>query len=174
MKILVTGTPGCGKTTLVAYAKKMNDNRFYDADELPGLCEWREFETGEVLGLVADHKETGQDGWYKKYGWYWRPDRLREFLAENSNIVLCGSSEDIADYYKLFDKLVIIRVNQDELLHNLASPERNNPYGKTTKQRAGFMEWQEYLIREAKPYSPVFIDGNKTEAAYQSIANLLI
>lgn len=171
MHILVTGTPGCGKTTLVAYAKQKNNNRFYDTDELPGLCEWREFETGKVLGLVSDHKETGQDNWYKKYGWYWRTDRMRQFLSDNPDVVLCGSSENIVDFYELFDKIIIIRVTQDELLSNFSSPDRANPFGKTTKQRAGFMKWQDYLIREANKFSPVFIDGNEIESTYSKVAD---
>ena len=38
MKVLVTGTPGSGKTTLAEYAEKSGDRRFVDADELVGLC----------------------------------------------------------------------------------------------------------------------------------------
>ncbi len=172
MNILVTGTPGSGKTTLVKYAQEKNNSRFFDADEIPGLCEWREFKTGKVLGLVSDHKETGQDDWYEKYGWYWLEDRLKRFLAENPNAIICGSSENIADCYKLFDKTVVIRVTEEELLSNLSSPERENPFGNTAKQRAGFMEWQDFLIREGQKFSPVFIDGNTIETTYDKIAAL--
>lgn len=44
--------------------------------------------------------------------------------------------------------------------------------GKTTKQRAGFMEWQDYLIREAKKFPVDFIDGNDRQATYKKVIAL--
>lgn len=172
MSILVTGTPGSGKTTLVEYAKAQKDSRFFDADEIEGLCEWRKFKTGRVLGLVTEHKETGQDDWYETYGWYWRIDRLKDFLIHNPNGIICGSSENITNCYQFFEKLVIIRVTDEQLLSNITSPQRNNPFGKTENQRKGFMKWQDFLISEAKDQSPIFMDGNSTETAYQKIKSL--
>lgn len=172
MNILVTGTPGSGKTTLVTYASKIGDRRFYDADDLPGLCEWREITTGKVLGLVSNHKETGQDDWYKKYGWYWRTDHLKQFLADNPDAIVCGSSENISDCYPLFDRVIIVRVSLTELQSNLKSPDRSNPFGKTPKQQAGLMEWQDYLIKEAKKFSPLFTYGNEIETTYARICDI--
>lgn len=171
MSILVTGTPGSGKTTLVQYAESVGDQRFFDADEVAKLCEWREFETGKVLGYVTAHKETGLDDWYKKYGWYWREDAMKEFLHKNPDAILCGSSENIADFYKLFDKIVIMKKTEEELLANLASPDRNNPFGKTPEQRKNFMNWQDYLINEAQKYQPQILTGNDIKNAYEQIKN---
>lgn len=169
MKILITGTPGSGKTSLVKYALSVNDATFVDADEVKGLCEWREFETGVVVGLVDEMTITSNDDWYKKHGWYWRENRLKELFAEYPELVLCGSSENVADYYPLFDKIMVLQKTEEELLRNLKSPDRANPFGKTTKQRAGFMEWQDYLIKEAEPFEPVFVQTNDIKIAYERI-----
>lgn len=170
MTTLVTGTPGSGKTTLVQYAARAGDKRFFDADKIKGLCEWRESETGKVLGLVADYKETGKDEWYQKYGWYWRTDVLKQFLSDNPDSIICGSSENVVAVYGLFDRLFIIKKTKEELFHNLASPDRDNPFGKTEKQRANFMNWQEYLIKEAEGYPLTLVKGNNISEVYNQIA----
>jgi broad-specificity NMP kinase len=171
MSMLVTGTPGSGKTTLTRYARSVGNTRFFDADEIAKLCEWREFDTGKVLGYVTEQEETGLDDWYKKYGWYWRTDAMRSFLADHPDAILCGSAENVADYYSLFNKVVILKKTEKELLANLASPDRNNPFGKTPEQRRGFMDWQGYLIAEAKRFHPVILEGNGITKIYHAISS---
>lgn len=173
MAILVTGTPGAGKTTLVNYAQAQGDDRFFDADEVTGLCEWREFDTGIVLGLVSEHEQKSDDDWFKNNGWYWKKEKLIDFVESNPYAVLCGSSENIAECYPLFDKIVILNKSESELLQNLQSPERKNPFGKTTKQRQGFMKWQNYLIKEAGNYHPIILEGNDISKTYRQIIDMV-
>lgn len=169
MITLVTGTPGSGKTTLVTYAHSVGDATFIDADELLGLCEWIEFKTGTVLGLITEHPETGKDDWYARYGWYWRPDFLEQYLAEHPNVVMCGSAENTAESYSCFDKIFILRKTEEVLISNLASPDRINPFGKTPEQRKNLLTWQDYLIGEAESYNHFIFEGNDIGTTYALI-----
>lgn len=168
MKILATGTPGSGKTSLARYAHTQNDKRFFDTDEINGLCEWREFKSGKVLGLVTDHKATGDSG-YKKYGWYWNVDLLNNFLTSSPLAILSGSSENLAECYKYFDKIFLLKKTERELLDNLLSSDRKNPFGKTPEQRKNFMNWQNYLIKEVEKYPYTIIEGNNILNVYRII-----
>ena len=170
--MLVTGTPGSGKTTLTQYAKSTGNDRFFDADDIAKLCEWREFETGKVLGYVTEQKETGLDEWYKKYGWYWRQDAMNDFLSKHPDAILCGSAENITDFYHLFDRVIILKKSEEELLANLTSSDRTNPFGKTPEQRKNFIEWQDYLINQAEKFQPVVLEGNNIAESYAAILKL--
>lgn len=173
MSVLVTGTPGSGKTSLVSFAEGKEDIRFFDADQIPGLCEWREFTTRKTIGLVDDIGIKSEDDWHRQYGWYWRVPALEQFLKENPDSVICGSSENVTDCYRLFDRIFILRKTEEDLLHNLQSPDRQNPFGKTAEQRAGFMKWQDHLIKESQPFNHSYIDGIDTSVAYDSIVGQL-
>lgn len=172
MPILVAGTPGSGKTTLAQYAVSIGDERFFDADDIDKLCEWREFKTGKVLGYVKDYRRTGLNEWYEKYGWYWRKSSLGKFLQKHHEAILCGSAENIADFYGLFDKIVILKKTEDELLANLDSPDRINPFGKTPEQRKGLMKWQYFLIDKARVFEPFILKGNEIRDTYEAITRL--
>lgn len=173
MHLLVTGTPGSGKTSLVAYARQMTDARFVDADTVPGLCEWREFATGNAVGLVDDIGIKSEDSWHKQYGWYWVEETLKQYLTAHENAVVCGSAENVTDCYELFDMVVVLRKTQQELLHNLSSPDRTNPFGKTTQQRANFMNWQEHLIHNTKRKDLIVLEGNVISETYSKVAAML-
>lgn len=173
MKLLITGAPGCGKTTLVEYAKSLGDNRFYDADYIDGLCEWRSFETGEVIGSVSDFDINQNNDWYEKNGWYWNEDFLHNFLDEHTEVVMCGSSENMGDCYKLFDKIIFLKKTHEELESNLTNPDRENPFGKDPEHRKGIMKWQDFIIKMAQPYDSELLEGNQIEKSYRQILEVL-
>jgi len=171
MKILVTGIPGSGKTTLVNYANSIGNNNFLDSDNIEELSEWREFDTGKIIKLTNENRANNKDEWHKKYGWFWNEDQLTSLLNKSESIILCGSAENVTRFFKLFDKIIILKITREELIKNLNNPQRTNPFGKTDNQRIGLMEWQDFLIKEAIPYNPTIISTNEIKSIYTEVTN---
>src|SRR5436309_3480872 len=124
MKLLVTGAPGTGKTVLVEYAHRYEYDNFFDTDMVIGLCEWREYTTGKVIGFVEEVTPLTGDEWYRTYGWYWKFAKLQEILQSTANPVICGSADNIMDFYSLFDKIVLLYKSREDIVNNLLTPGR--------------------------------------------------
>jgi ribosomal protein S18 acetylase RimI-like enzyme len=174
VKLLVTGAPGSGKTTLVQYAHKHGASYFYDPDEIAGLCEWREYATGKVVGPAESVKPTGGEQWYRTNGWYWSETKMSELLSSAPDVVICGSADNIFDFYPGFDKIVLLYKSRADLVSNLLQPGRAQANGKDPAHHGRILEWQEKLRKSLKSYDPIIIEKNDSAMAYRQIQQMLI
>jgi hypothetical protein len=172
MKLLVTGAPGSGKTALAEYAVRAGYNNFFDTDKVPGLCEWREYSSGKVIGSVEDIEPQGGDSWYKTYGWYWRTQKLAELL-QTPNPVICGSADNIMEFYGLFDQIILLYKNRADLVSNLMQPNRDQPNGKDPSHHDRILKWQETLADSLKSFRPIIINDNNLETSFQDVIQVL-
>jgi hypothetical protein len=58
---------------------------------------------------------------------------IQELLEMNDDVILCGSSENIVDFYSLFDNIILLKVDEATLPKHLSHPARNNPFGQTAE-----------------------------------------
>lgn len=170
MKILVTGAPGTGKTTLVEYAIGHGADNFLDTDKLKGLCEWRSYETGNVLGSVEDTEPQGGESWYKTCGWYWIKSRMNEITTQVDDPIICGSADNVMEFYNYFDKVVLLYKSREDLVSNLLQPGREQPNGKSPEHHERILLWQEKLLSTLKPYSPLIIEDNNIETVFNKVS----
>ena len=172
MNILVTGAPGSGKTFLVNYARKNGQQIFIDTDDVEGLCEWRKYKTGELVGPVETVNPTGGEKWYKTNGWYWNEHKLKELIDKPGDCAVCGSADNIMDFYPLFDKIVLLYKNTDDLISNLMQPGREQPNGRDPAHHARLLKWQEHLLETSQKYHPVIIVDNNIGTIFEKINRL--
>ncbi|MFA5931114.1 MAG: AAA family ATPase [archaeon] len=97
MKLIVTGTPGCGKTTLAkALGKKLNLQVINEKD----------FALQQGIGKFNDENELEIP--IKEFG-----KKVNKFLIKNKNIILEGHV--VCETKLKVDKVILLKVDPEEL-----------------------------------------------------------
>ena len=173
MKTLITGAPGTGKTTLVEYARQHGSMNFFDTDKVSGLCEWREYATGKVIGDVEGVEPVGGEQWYRTNGWYWKQDKMNELLRSIPDPIVCGSADNVMDYYGAFDRIVLLHKSREDIVHNLTRPERDQANGKDPVHYDRILRWQEKLEESLKPFHADLVSDNTIPAMFERVQSIL-
>jgi hypothetical protein len=161
--VWVTGNSGTGKSA-VCGVLRARGHVALDADD-DGFCRWFDRATGEV---VMDPPYPVPRGWLDRYGWAIVRERV-ETLVEESRFriaFLCGSAENEADVYHLFDHVVCLVIDEDTLRHRLAT-RTTNPFGQHPEELAAALMWNPRLRAIHESRGATIIDGSKpvTEVA---------
>jgi len=173
MKTLVVGAPGTGKSTLVATAHRHGYINFFDTDKVVGLCEWRAYATGAVVGDIEVVTHPGTEAWYQTNGWYWKADKLCELLASAEDPVVCGSADNVAEFYGWFDQIILLRKSRADIVHNLTQPDRHQPNGKDPAHYDRILRWQDKLTDSLKGSRPIIVSSNTIEGMFEEVARLI-
>ncbi len=115
-KVLITGMSGTGKSSaLHALAERGHDVVNTDDDR---WSHWITLPNGDR-------------------DWIWREDAINDLLVSHGhgNLFVAGCKSNQGKFYPLFDHVVLLSAPADVLLERIAV-RTNNPYGKTTGERA--------------------------------------
>lgn len=118
MKVLITGSSGVGKSTVVHELQKRG-YRAIDGDEEPGLAQLVVAATGKP----AEWPEGYIDWSY--YHWDLQLPKLKDVLARDTTVFIGGVYSNQRDFHHLFDKIYVLVVPPEEhLRRNLVRPTR--------------------------------------------------
>ena len=130
-RVLVTGMSGAGKTTVLDELRRRGH-------------------------LTVD---TDYDGWDLSDG-TWDVHRMDRLLARHSDVIVSGTVENQGRFYDRFEHVVLLSAPLDVLFERVSS-RTNNPYGKTSEQRAeiaGYVQTVEPLLQRG---ATLQLDGRR-------------
>jgi broad-specificity NMP kinase len=133
--ILITGTPGVGKTSL---SNKLNELGYksYDIDDIPGLFSMIHRDTKLP---IKDHDNFNLEK-VKVMTWICDIPKLELIIKNEQNDLAfyCGNGSNVYQFMELFDSVILLTINLETNKHRL-SIRTDNDFARTE-------EVQEYVL----------------------------
>lgn len=150
--ILITGNSGSGKSYLSKFFRGKGKNAI-DADEYPGLGVWVD-KNGTILSPTKKQ-------WLEleEIDFIWNPKIMEQLLSNNEELYLFGSSHNIMDFVKRFDKVFYLKIDNKLLVERLQK-DREHDFGKDKKQLDKILSWTEYIDERARKSGFEIIDAS--------------
>jgi dephospho-CoA kinase len=150
LRVLVTGMSGTGKSTVL---QELGDrgHRVVDTD----TDEWSRW-------------ATLPDG---STDWIWREDAMTGLLTghDRGKLFVSGCKSNQADFYHLFEHVVLLSAPPEVMLARIAS-RTSNPYGKSQEERERILQHHTFIEPLLRESATLEID---TSAPLDEVVRLL-
>lgn len=123
MKVLITGSSGIGKSTAIKELKRRGFTA-YDTDDLPRVTRLEIKETGQPVEWPKVKEYMDWD----YYAWNWQESGLKKLLASDDDVFIAAIVHNQADFYQLFDRIVVLTVDLVNLRSRIENRTRH-PFG---------------------------------------------
>jgi len=158
--VWVTGNSGAGKSTLCALLKTRGELAV-DAD-WEGCSHWADRASGQV---VADPPYPVPAGWLERFAWRISRAEVGSLAARarGKTAFLCGSAENEADVWDLFD-LVVCLVVDNETLRDRLLTRTTNAFGKHPEELAAALGANDGAESAYRRLGATIVDGRRPAA----------
>lgn len=156
--VWITGVSGTGKSTARVELARRGYHTF-DTDE-DGIASWRLRTTGEEVYDPGDgnHPET----WLRDHGWIINRSRVEQLalMARDQVVFLCGSVENEAEVWDLFDVVVCLVLDESTLRARLATRTTNN-FGKAPPELEAVLGWNRTAEATYRALGAIVVDATQ-------------
>ena len=156
MKVLIFGPSGAGKTYISSSLRKVGINAV-DADAVQGLSSWFDGRGNKVIC-----PEDADEAFLDNHSFLWDKEFLKNYLKQNHDIYLFGSSGNIFEMLSLFDNVFFLHIDPVLQKERLQHESRENPMGNTEYQRENAVQWGIELEKKAKEYNISLLNASLT------------
>lgn len=153
-RYLIAGWAGSGKSTIAA-ALRARGLPSLDSDDVPGLSNWRNRETGEIVS-VDYSKPIDID----KLGWMWDNAVFEDLLKQYPTLYFCGNTSYLWHFVDRFDKFFALNISEETQRKRLET-RSNSVYGKEPSVLARTLAAQKRFIVEAPQYNAHIINAEQ-------------
>jgi 2-phosphoglycerate kinase len=172
--VWVTGSSGVGKSTVCA-ALKSRGEVAVDAD-YEGFSHWVDRTSGQI---ITDPPYPTPGGWLRRFAWKISRAEVEALSTSmlDKTAFLCGSAENEATVWDLFDHMVCL-VADNETLRDRLETRTTNEFGKHPEELAAALGWNEDVQSTYRRLGATIIDGTQTpskaaDAVLSAAANVL-
>jgi hypothetical protein len=158
--VWITGNSGVGKSTVCAFLKSLGELAV-DAD-WDGYNHWIDRTSGQV---VVNPPDPVPAGWLNRFAWRISRAEVEALAARmhGKTAFLCGSVENEAEVWDLFD-LVVCVVIDDETLRDRLLTRTTNSFGKHPEELAAALEHNDGAESTYRRLGATIIDGRRPPA----------
>lgn len=153
-RYLIAGWAGTGKSTIAA-ALQARHLPALDSDDVPGLSNWRDRQTGEVVEV--DYSEPID---FERLGWMWDNAVFEDMLRMYPDLYFCGNNSYLWNFIDHFDIFFVLDISEEAQRHRLLTRE-DSVYGKEPSVLARTLAAQQQFITEAKKRHAHIIDAEQ-------------
>ena len=156
MKILITGFPGTGKSS-IANELKHRGRKAYDPQSMHEYMHVENRETGRRI----KQPEKVPAGWYDTIGAYnWDTIKLEKLLQSSEDIFICSKAHNQSDFYNEFDKIFVLSLDFTELIRRLEL-RSGKAIGKNSDELSDILSLHNHFEQSLTNHGAIKIDASQ-------------
>jgi gluconate kinase len=169
VKILITGFPGTGKTSIAKELQKRG-RYAYDPESMRAYMRLEDRETGRPIKMP----ESAPRGWYDAVGSFnWDSEKITKLLHTHETVFICSLAGNMYDFLDQFDHIFVLTLDDIELQQRL---ERRGTGLSTQDTQLADILLLHHKFEEKMSYHPkchiVSVRPKVPEVANAILANL--